>query len=91
MKFNKLVNNIIKEMLDQHDDIGPDEDPGSGGFTKRLRLEDEIHYYWDKYRNDTGIKPNFNLSDLSIEQLEKVLDIAKQNAKIGEYEPGPFK
>jgi hypothetical protein len=86
MKFDKLANQIIKEMLDPVDDIGPDEDPGSEGFTKRLRLEAEIEELSDKLG-----WPTENTSDMTVEELEEMAERLRQNFKISEYEPGPFK
>lgn len=75
--FNKLVQSIIAEMLDsgeEYQDIGPDEDPGGDGFTRRERLEDEIYYLWDEIRKISGVKFNENISDLSSDELEDMVN-----------------
>ena len=73
MKFDKLVNQIIKEMLDPVDDIGPDSDPGPKGHTYMLQLKAEIEDLHDKIGYPTS-----NLSGMSVKQLERMVKIARE-------------
>jgi hypothetical protein len=73
MKFDKLVNQIIKEMLDPVDDIGPDPDPGPKGHTYMLQLKAEIEDLHDKIGYPTS-----NLSGMSVKQLERMVKIARE-------------
>lgn len=76
MKFNTIVNNILRE-IDEHMDIGPDEDPGAKGYTYILQLKNEIEELHDKLGYPTS-----NLSNKSVEELEKIVEIARKDVEI---------
>lgn len=79
--FNKLVNNIISEMLDGYQDdyqsIGSEKDINSKDHAYTLELKAEIEELHDKLGYPTS-----NLSDKSIAQLEKMVEIARKDIEI---------
>ena len=86
--FNKLVQSIITEMLDDGEeyrgDIGPEPggDSGPVGHTRRERLIDEIYYLWGEIRKLTGIKNNTSLSGIPTGELEDMVNSLEETLRM---------